>query len=178
MPEVSASSFPSHPPASSIACEPAGRTSRTSATPSIHGASTLTTRRSMPRCSTPRAKRTWTWWRWRSEIGRAPTQPSLPYAEAGPILSEGASRDLVGAYGVPLVSAERASTEQEALLAAERVGYPVVMKAHAPGVAHKAAAGLVRTGIGSPEAARKAFRELGARAAVQTEQSPAVLVGA
>jgi succinyl-CoA synthetase beta subunit len=103
---------------------------------------------------------------------------SLSYGEPGPVLSEGASRYVVAAYGVPLVPAERASTEEEAVVAAERLGYPVVMKGDAPGVAHKAAAGLVRTGINSPLAARKAFAELRDRAASKREQAGTVLVEA
>jgi acyl-CoA synthetase (NDP forming) len=125
-------------------------------------------------------RRAWWWRSWpaRTVAAVVPAPISLSYAEPGPVLSEGASRDVVAAYGVPLVPAERASTEQEALLAAERLGYPVVMKADAPGVAHKAAAGLVRTGINSPLAARQAFAELMDRAASQREQAGSVLVEA
>ena len=47
-------------------------------------------------------------------------------------------------YGVPLVPSQVARSAADAVGAAEALGYPVVMKADAPGVAHKLAAGRVR----------------------------------
>jgi len=41
--------------------------------------------------------------------------------------------------------------------AATRLGHPVVVKADVSGVAHKAAAGLVTTGVAGDEAVRRAF---------------------
>jgi len=81
------------------------------------------------------------------------------------VLSERVSRDVLAAYGIPLVGTEPAKTAAEARAAAERIGYPVVMKADLPGVAHKAAARLMVLGVPSPEAVREAFGLLHRRAA-------------
>src|SRR5439155_5095334 len=84
--------------------------------------------------------------------------------EAGPILSERASRDVLAAYGIPLVAGACVETEEQAVEAARRLGFPVVLKANVPGLPHRAAAGLVRTGIVSSRAVRTAFAELMERA--------------
>jgi acetate---CoA ligase (ADP-forming) len=109
-------------------------------------------------------RRAWWWQQWR---GRSParTRPvpraaEIPTPAEGPVLSERASRDVLEAYGIPLVPSESVASADEAAAAAERIGFPVVMKADAPGVAHKAAAGLVAVGVASPHAARDAFDRL------------------
>jgi acyl-CoA synthetase (NDP forming) len=99
---------------------------------------------------------------WQAWTPRTPVEegqgviPLPPIDEPGEILSERASRDVLAAYGIPVAAAEPASSPEEAAAAAERVGFPVVIKADAPGVAHKAAAGLVRTGVATPEQAQEA----------------------
>src|SRR5439155_93386 len=60
------------------------------------------------------------------------------------------SRDLLAAAGGPFVAARRVTDEQEALEAAEAVGYPVVLKAL--GLLHKSDAGGVKVGIPDAEA--------------------------
>jgi len=50
---------------------------------------------------------------------------------------------------VPMVAGQDATASAEARAAAEAIGYPVVLKAMVPGVAHKNAAGLVITAIGN-----------------------------
>ena len=67
---------------------------------------------------------------------------------------------MLEAYGILLVPSESVASADDAAAAAERIGFPVVMKADAPGVAHKAAAGLVAVGVASPLAARDAFDRL------------------
>jgi acyl-CoA synthetase (NDP forming) len=112
-------------------------------------------------------RRAWWWKQWRPRGLRADLSPriALPeIAEPGPVLSELASREILAAYGVPLVRAEAARSPTEAADSAERIGFPVVMKADVPGIAHKAAAGLVMIGVASPDAASDAFRSLTARA--------------
>jgi acyl-CoA synthetase (NDP forming) len=112
-------------------------------------------------------RRTWWWqqWRPRSPAGAARPPLDLSVPDEGRVLSERVSRDVLAAYGIPLVATEPATTAEEATSAAERIGYPVVMKADLPGVAHKAAAGLVAVGVPSSEAVREAFDLLRRRAA-------------
>jgi acyl-CoA synthetase (NDP forming) len=61
---------------------------------------------------------------------------------------------------VPFVPGELVATAGEALAAADRLGYPVVLKLAADGVTHKTEHGGVITGIGSAEALQAAFDRL------------------
>ncbi len=63
------------------------------------------------------------------------------------VLSEAESAEVLRLVGVPLVTSRDATTLAQAQAAAAAVGYPVVLKAMVPGVAHKNAAGLVITAI-------------------------------
>jgi acyl-CoA synthetase (NDP forming) len=75
----------------------------------------------------------------------------LPSAATGPIDdSYFGSRELLAAAGVPFVEARRVESEQEALQAADEVGYPVVLKAL--GMLHKSDADGVKVGIADAEA--------------------------
>ena len=98
--------------------------------------------------------------------------------EAGPVLSERASRDILAAFGIPLVPSVPAITAAEAADAADRLGYPVVMKADVAGVAHKATAGLVTLGVASASAVREEFDRLRGRTADVGAQWRGVLVQA
>jgi acyl-CoA synthetase (NDP forming) len=69
---------------------------------------------------------------------------------------------LLAENGVPVVPAELASGEDAAVAAAERFGYPVVLKAAAEGLGHKSDVGGVRLGLGSAEEVRRAYREVAA----------------
>ena len=64
--------------------------------------------------------------RWRARLG-----------EEGRPLDEAEGLALLGDWGVPVVAAEVATSLEEAVAAAERVGWPVALKTAAPGVAHK-----------------------------------------
>jgi acyl-CoA synthetase (NDP forming) len=66
-----------------------------------------------------------------------------------------AARELLAAGGVPFVEAQRVSTADEALAAADELGYPVVVKAL--GLAHKSEAGGVALGLGDAAAVAAAL---------------------
>jgi len=70
-------------------------------------------------------------------------------------------------WGLPLVEGEVVTNSEEAVTAAERLGYPVVVKVSSPGLAHKTELGGVRLGLESAESVTDAFEEVlaGARAA-------------
>jgi acetyltransferase len=82
-------------------------------------------------------------------------------------LDEIEARDLLVAYGILTPEAVLATTEDEAIRSADRMGYPVVMKVMAPAILHKSDVGGVRVGIGNAPEARDAWREImaGARRA-------------
>lgn len=62
-------------------------------------------------------------------------------------LSEDQSRQVLAAYGVPVVEGLLARDAAEAAAAADRLGYPVALKACAPGLPHKSDRGLVHLGL-------------------------------
>lgn len=64
------------------------------------------------------------------------------------------------AYGIPVVEHRLVTTHSEAREAARDCGYPVVIKAVAPGVAHKTDVGAVRVDIRNAEELDVAFGEL------------------
>jgi acyl-CoA synthetase (NDP forming) len=67
----------------------------------------------------------------------------------GAMLSETESADILRSYGAPIVESVEVAGEDDALRAAARIGFPLVLKALPPGVAHKFAGGYVRVGIAS-----------------------------
>jgi acyl-CoA synthetase (NDP forming) len=78
------------------------------------------------------------------------------------VLGERESAPLLAAYGLPLVASRAAATADEAVAAADALGYPVVLKADAPGLAHKARLGGVRVGLRDRGAVTSAFEEISA----------------
>ena len=68
-------------------------------------------------------------------------------------------------YGLTLPKQVLARSADEAAEAAERIGFPVVMKVESPKILHKTEIGGVRIGVCDPVAVRAAFAELSAAAA-------------
>ncbi len=75
-------------------------------------------------------------------------------------LTEPESKEMVGAFGIPLIEEGLARTEQEAQDLAERIGYPVVVKGVAADLTHKSDAGAVRVNLSDAEAVRQACRDV------------------
>ncbi len=107
--------------------------------------------------------------RYRSPFGDAPTEPSpaaakarrvLAAAGAGDALSEHASKQVLKAYGVRSSRDVLCESAAQAVEAAKRIGYPVVMKVSSPELTHKSDLGLVRLGVGSAREVRAAYDEL------------------
>jgi acetate---CoA ligase (ADP-forming) len=87
-------------------------------------------------------------------------------AAAGEWLDPGQTRVLLGAYGVPLVPERTAASADEAVAAAEEIGYPVVVKTAAAG-AHKTETGGVALDVADATAVREAVGRIGAPVLVQ-----------
>jgi acetate---CoA ligase (ADP-forming) len=86
---------------------------------------------------------------------------------AGPAdtaLSEWDSARVLRAYGIATPRAELCRSVEDAVAAADRLGYPVVLKACGAAIAHKSDAGLVRLSVATPEEVAAAYDELVARA--------------
>lgn len=78
-------------------------------------------------------------------------------------LSEADSADILRQLSVPLVESRNATTLADARAAAGAFGYPVVLKAMVPGVAHKNAAGLVIPSINDDAGLARGHATLAAR---------------
>jgi acetyltransferase len=73
-------------------------------------------------------------------------------------MSESDSKEVLAAYGLPVVRTEIAETEEDAVRKANDLGSPLVMKLHSPDITHKTEAGGIRLDIRTEEEARNAFR--------------------
>ena len=76
------------------------------------------------------------------------------------------TRELLLAYGIPLVPERVAAAAHEAVAAAESLGYPVVVKTAAPG-AHKTETGGIALDLGDEAAVRAAVDRIGTPVIVQ-----------
>lgn len=77
-----------------------------------------------------------------------------------PTLSEADSKALLAAHGVAFPPERKVATADDAVIAAEELGPPVVVKLGGDGIAHKTERGLVRLGLTDGEAVRVAATEL------------------
>jgi acetyltransferase len=73
------------------------------------------------------------------------------------ILTEFESKALLAAYGLPVVETVIAASEDEAVAAADKMGYPVVTKIYSETITHKTDVGGVQLNLKNAEAVRKAF---------------------
>ncbi len=89
-------------------------------------------------------------------------------------LSEHESKQLLAEHGVRVPPERLAASADEAVRAADQLGYPVVAKLCGRGIAHKSERGLVRLGLAGAEALRSAAGEL--LAARRPEESGARLL--
>jgi acetate---CoA ligase (ADP-forming) len=76
------------------------------------------------------------------------------------------TRELLSAYGIPLVAERTAGGTDEAVAAAEEIGYPVVVKTAAPG-AHKTESGGIALDLEDEQQVRDAVERIGAPVIVQ-----------
>ncbi|MFH0724986.1 MAG: acetate--CoA ligase family protein [Pseudomonadota bacterium] len=79
-------------------------------------------------------------------------------------LGEVGGLDLLACYGFNVLPTHLATTEDEAVVAAEKIGYPVVMKIVSSQIVHKSDAGGVMVGPANEGAVRQAFKDITANA--------------
>jgi acyl-CoA synthetase (NDP forming) len=87
-------------------------------------------------------------------------------------LSEAEALDLLADYGVPVVPHVHADTLGAARLAAEKIGYPIVMKTATPGILHKSDVGGVKLGLKSVAELEAAYADLSGRLGPQVLLMP------
>lgn len=85
----------------------------------------------------------------------------------GNTLSEAKSKEVLAAYGVLFAREELAHDPDGAVSAAERIGFPVVVKLGGDAIAHKTERGLVRLRLRSADEVRAAAEELLAKATAE-----------
>ena len=78
-------------------------------------------------------------------------------ASAGPVLPEDAAKSLLGLYRFPVVPERLVMSADEAVRAAEELGFPVVAKVVSPDIPHKAAIGGVCLGLRAKDDVRHAI---------------------
>jgi acyl-CoA synthetase (NDP forming) len=87
---------------------------------------------------------------------------------ANTTLTEREGKQVLAAYGVPVVTETLALSLDEALAAALAAGCPVALKVESPDIAHKTEAGVLRLNLGTPDQVRAAYAEVLANAAKVT----------
>ena len=92
--------------------------------------------------------------------GGTGVRSALSALSAGHFLTETASATVLRRGGVPMVESRIVASRAEAQQAAALLGFPVVLKALAPGVAHKNDAGLVAVSLADAAALEAAFGRL------------------
>lgn len=91
-------------------------------------------------------------------------------------LNEAVSKQALAAYGVALAREEVVATPAEAVAAARRIGFPVVLKAVCSAVPHKSDAGLVLLRLGDAAAVENGARLLVERCAALGVAAEGILV--
>jgi acyl-CoA synthetase (NDP forming) len=105
---------------------------------------------------------------WRKSLERRQREPRLG---SGQVISEVEARKLLAAYGIPGPREAVVATAEEAVEAAQRIGYPVVLKILSPDIQHKTDVGGVRVGLEDKAALLTAFREVLAAARLHHPQA-------
>ena len=85
------------------------------------------------------------------------TSTSSPWVRAYASASR-SDAALLAAYGIPTVETRIAVTEDEAVKAADEIGYPIVLKLHSLTITHKTDVGGVLLNLRDAEAVRKGFQ--------------------
>ncbi|HQD26235.1 MAG TPA: acetate--CoA ligase family protein [Methanoculleus thermophilus] len=85
----------------------------------------------------------------------------------GRMLTESEGYRLLDSCGIPVPPHHLSASAADARAAADRIGYPVVMKVISPEIIHKSDVGGVITGIRGPDEAEEAYRTIMANSAAR-----------
>src|SRR5690606_38346909 len=89
----------------------------------------------------------------------------MVHAAGGRPLVEREAKALLRLYDIPVTAEQLATSADEAVAAAEQIGYSVVLKVESADIAHKTEAGGVRLWLTSAAAARAGYERILANAA-------------
>ena len=103
---------------------------------------------------------------WARRTVLAPGQPgqALPDLPAGDVIDELRSKEVLSQLGIPVPRFGLAGSAKDIAAIAAEIGFPVVVKGVAQGIAHKSELGLVALGLGSAEEAHSAAERMMQRA--------------
>jgi acetyltransferase len=76
------------------------------------------------------------------------------------LLTEIESKEILALYGIPAVPTQLARSEEESVLRAEEIGYPVVLKVHSETIMHKTEVDGVKLNLAGEEEVREAYRTI------------------
>ena len=76
------------------------------------------------------------------------------------VLSEDESKEILAAYGIPIAETRVAATEDDAIAAADAIGYPVVAKLYSHTITHKTDVGGVKLNLSDADELREAYRSI------------------
>ena len=81
-------------------------------------------------------------------------------ADGRTILTEDESKDVLAAYGIPITQTVVAATADDAVAAADKIGYPVVVKLYSLTITHKTDVGGVHLNLTDADGVRDAFEQI------------------
>jgi acetyltransferase len=76
------------------------------------------------------------------------------------ILTEAESKELLGCYGIPIVTTKIAKTDAAAVKTAAQIGFPVVLKLYSETITHKTDVGGVQLNLKDESDVRQAFNDI------------------
>jgi len=76
------------------------------------------------------------------------------------VLTEPESKEVFKTYGVPVVEGQMVKTWEEAVVAAEKLGFPVVLKIVSPDITHKSDAKCVLIGLNDVAEVKRGFEQV------------------
>ena len=76
------------------------------------------------------------------------------------LLTEVESKQILAAYGIPVVETKTATSEEEAVQGAETIGYPVVLKLLSETITHKTDVGGVQLNLADAQAVGRAYQSI------------------
>jgi acetyltransferase len=91
------------------------------------------------------------------------------------LLTEFESKQLLSAYGLPVIETRQAGDSDEAITHANAIGYPVVLKLHSETVTHKAEVGGVALNVPDAASVKEAFGRI--QAAATARAGPQAFAG-
>jgi len=97
-----------------------------------------------------------------SGVNRAAAEKLIQGAmkEGRTLLDEAESKQLLAAYGIPVVRTEVATNADEAAKAADAIGYPIVLKLYSRTITHKTDVGGVKLNLKDAAAVKEAFTQI------------------